>query len=129
MLASYTDFPTACSRRCVAAATCCSHQTWRRTGRRPVSTFLEPQGVDIDARLPFKREALGDVDDSGAGTVVYDGPFVVTKTDKHPFLVDEPRWIEQCSPLVHDGPDSRREGPTGSTARVYGYPGLNIDQG
>lgn len=61
-----------------------------------VSTFLRQHGVPVEYRRPFKGETLDDVDESVLGTVVFGGPFLVTETDKHPFLNDEARWIEKC---------------------------------
>lgn len=61
-----------------------------------VVVFLDKCAIPYETRKPFKGEALGDVDDSVAATVVYGGPFVVTETRKHPFLLNEARWIEAC---------------------------------
>lgn len=61
-----------------------------------VATFLTLAGVAFETRKPFKGETLGEVDDAVVGTVIYGGPFVVTETDAHPFLMDEARWIETC---------------------------------
>lgn len=61
-----------------------------------VVTYFRSRNVEPEILRPFKGEALGDVDDRVVASVVYGGPFNVLDTDKHPFLVDEHRWIEQC---------------------------------
>lgn len=61
-----------------------------------VASFLGRAGVLFETRRPFKGDALGDLDGSVAGTVVFGGPYVVTQTEAHPFLMDEARWIEGC---------------------------------
>ena len=61
-----------------------------------VATFLAQTGAAVDTRYPFKGDELGPVDESVAGTIVYGGPYAVTESDKHPFLNDEARWIEDC---------------------------------
>ncbi len=61
-----------------------------------VVIFLDKNAIPYETRKPFKGEALGNVDESVAATVVYGGPFVVTETRKHSFLLDEARWIEAC---------------------------------
>ncbi|MEM1200132.1 MAG: glutamine amidotransferase [Pseudomonadota bacterium] len=67
-----------------------------------VVTFFRRQGATIDTIKPFKGEALGEVDGSVAASVVYGGPFNTYEEDKHPFLREENRWIEQC--LKHNVP-------------------------
>lgn len=61
-----------------------------------VVTYFRAKGLEPEIRKPFKGEALGDVDSSVAASVVYGGPFSVFEEEKHPFLHDENRWIEQC---------------------------------
>ena len=61
-----------------------------------VVAFFRARGIEPEIRKPFKGEALGPVDSSVAASVVYGGPFNVFDEDKHPFLHDENRWIEQC---------------------------------
>lgn len=61
-----------------------------------IVTFLEQNGAVFEIRKPFKGEALGDVDESVAGTIFYGVPFVVTETRRYPFLLEEARWIEAC---------------------------------
>ena len=61
-----------------------------------MACFLREHAITFEIRKPFKGEPLGEVDDTVAGTVVYGGPFVVTETERHPFLLDEARWIESC---------------------------------
>jgi len=67
-----------------------------------VATFFAQTGATVDTRYPFDGDEIGCVDETVAGTVVYGGPYVVTETDKHPFLNDEARWIEDC--MKHDLP-------------------------
>ena len=61
-----------------------------------VVTYFRSKGLEPEIRKPFKGDALGDVDSSVAASVVYGGPFSVFDEEKHPFLHDENRWIEQC---------------------------------
>ena len=61
-----------------------------------VVQFFRERGIEPDIRRPFKGEALGLPDSGVAASVVYGGPFNVFETDKHPFLIDEHRWIEGC---------------------------------
>jgi GMP synthase (glutamine-hydrolysing) len=61
-----------------------------------VVTYFRSKGIEPEIRKPFKGETLGDVDRSVAASVIYGGPFSVFEEDKHPFLRDENRWIEQC---------------------------------
>lgn len=61
-----------------------------------VLTYFRSRNIEPEIRRPFRGEALGEVDGSVAASVVYGGPFSVFETDRHPFLNDEHRWIEQC---------------------------------
>jgi GMP synthase (glutamine-hydrolysing) len=61
-----------------------------------VAAYFRGRNIEPETRRPFKGDALGDVDDSVAAGVVYGGPFNVFETDRHGFLNDEHRWIEQC---------------------------------
>ena len=61
-----------------------------------VVTFFRDQGVEPEINRPFMGEALGDVDSSVVGSVIYGGPFNAFEQDRHPFLRHEARWIEQC---------------------------------
>ncbi|MGB5559196.1 MAG: glutamine amidotransferase [Paracoccaceae bacterium] len=67
-----------------------------------VTMFLRERGVEPMVIRPFAGEALGKVDGSVMGSVVFGGPFSVFEEDRHPFLNDENRWIEQC--LIRDVP-------------------------
>lgn len=60
------------------------------------ATFLRGRGLEPEIFRPFKGAALGEVDGSVVASVIYGGPFNVFDEDKHPFLRDEARWIEQC---------------------------------
>lgn len=62
-----------------------------------VVAYFRSKGLEPEIRKPFKGEPLGDVDSSVAGSVVYGGPFNAFDEEKHPFLRDENRWIEQCT--------------------------------
>ena len=61
-----------------------------------VVAYFRSKGLEPDIKKPFKGEMLGEVDSSIAASVVYGGPFSVFDEDKHRFLHDENRWIEQC---------------------------------
>lgn len=61
-----------------------------------VSVFLHENGFEPVWRRPFAGEPLGDLDERVAGSVVYGGKYAVSETAKHPFLLDEARWIEAC---------------------------------
>ncbi len=61
-----------------------------------VITFFSDHGVEPEIRKPFRGEALGKVDGSVVASVVYGGPFNVFEEDRHAFLSDENRWIEEC---------------------------------
>jgi GMP synthase (glutamine-hydrolysing) len=67
-----------------------------------VVTYFRARGIEPEIKKPFKGQELGDVDSSVAASVVYGGPFNVFDENKHPFLHDENRWIEQC--IKHDVP-------------------------
>lgn len=61
-----------------------------------VVAYFRGRGLEPEIVKPFKGETLGEVDSSVAASVVYGGPFSVFEEEKHPFLRDENRWIEQC---------------------------------
>lgn len=61
-----------------------------------VSVFLHENGFEPVWRRPFAGEALDDLDERLAGSVVYGGKYAVYETKEHPFLLDEARWIEAC---------------------------------
>ncbi|MER9344905.1 glutamine amidotransferase [Mesorhizobium sp. M0601] len=61
-----------------------------------VTTFFRGRNVEPQFVMPFKGETLGDVDDGVVGTVVHGGRFNVFDDDKHPFLKDEKKWVDQC---------------------------------
>lgn len=85
-----------------------------------VVTFFRAKGLEPEIRKPFKGEDLGDVDGSVAGSVLYGGPFNVFEEDKHRFLHDENRWIEQC--IRRDVPLLGICQGAQSIARVLGAP-------
>ena len=64
-----------------------------------VVSYFRGRGIEPELRHPFKGDALGDIDGSVAAGVVYGGPFDVFETERHGFLNDEHRWIEQCIAL------------------------------
>jgi GMP synthase (glutamine-hydrolysing) len=98
-----------------------------------VVSYFRSKGIEPEIRKPFKGEALGDVDSSVAASVVYGGSFSVFEEDKHPFLRDENRWIEQCTnkgvPLlgICQGAQSiarvlgARVGPKAGEPHEFGY--------
>ncbi len=59
-----------------------------------VTTWAAANGFEIDHRRPFQGDALGEVEEDIAATVIFGGMFNVYETDKHPFLKEEYRWIE-----------------------------------
>jgi GMP synthase (glutamine-hydrolysing) len=61
-----------------------------------VVTYFRGRNIEPEILKPFKGDLLGDVDRSVAASVVYGGPFNVFETNRHSFLNDEHRWIEQC---------------------------------
>ncbi|MDJ0630730.1 MAG: glutamine amidotransferase [Rhodobacter sp.] len=71
-----------------------------RHGHEPaddrVVSWLTQAGFEIDSRRPFAGDDLGAHGDDLAGTVVYGGKYNAYDTDKHPFLNEEYRWIEEC---------------------------------
>ncbi len=83
-----------------------------------VVSFFRQHGAALETVKPFNGEALGDVDGSVAASVVYGGPFNTFEEDKHPFLHDENRWIEQC--LKHNVPILAICQGAQSMARVLG---------
>ncbi len=67
-----------------------------------VYTYCHENGFTPDVRKPFKGEPIGYLAEDVVGSVVHGGPFNVFETDKHPFLLDEHRWIETC--MANDVP-------------------------
>ncbi|MEQ9259780.1 MAG: glutamine amidotransferase [Roseovarius sp.] len=61
-----------------------------------VATWLASAGYDIDTRKPFKGEPLDASAEGCAATVIYGGLFNVYETERHPFLLEEYRWIDTC---------------------------------
>ena len=61
-----------------------------------VYTWVVRNGFEPHVVRPFAGECLGKVDDTVAGTVIHGGPFNVYETDRHPFLLEEYRWIGAC---------------------------------
>ncbi len=61
-----------------------------------VVTYCHQHGLEPVSVFPFRGDRLGTPDETVRATVVYGGPFAVVETGKHPFLLDEHRWIEQC---------------------------------
>jgi GMP synthase (glutamine-hydrolysing) len=61
-----------------------------------VVTCLGEAGIHYEVKRPFKGETLGEVDERIGASVIYGGPFAVFEEERHPFLRDENRWIEQC---------------------------------
>lgn len=61
-----------------------------------VVTYFRSRNIEPEILRPYRGETLGDVDGRVAGSVIYGGPFNMSETERHPFLLDEHRWIEQC---------------------------------
>jgi GMP synthase (glutamine-hydrolysing) len=61
-----------------------------------VVSYFRGRNIEPEIRRPFKGDELGDADGPVAASVVYGGPFNVFETERHKFLNDEHRWIEQC---------------------------------
>lgn len=61
-----------------------------------VTTWAQAVGYETDIRRPFQGDALGEVGDDIAATVIYGGMFNAYDTEKHPFLKEEYRWIRAC---------------------------------
>lgn len=53
------------------------------------------RGFAVEVVRPFRGEPLGSPEGI-AGSILYGGPFNVFETARHPFLLDEYRWIEGC---------------------------------
>ena len=61
-----------------------------------VVSWLRSSDLEPEFRCPFRGDELGTVDGSVAASIVYGGPFNVFEEDRHTFLHDEHRWIEDC---------------------------------
>lgn len=61
-----------------------------------VSSFLTSAGFRADLRQPFAGDALGEPDDTLAGTVILGGAQFAGESDRFPFLKAEYRWIDAC---------------------------------
>jgi len=61
-----------------------------------VTAFLRGRGFATEVRKPFAGDELPDVNGGVAASVVYGGPFSVFEEDRHPFLIEEARWIGDC---------------------------------
>lgn len=61
-----------------------------------VSTWFMQNGFEIRYYKPFTGDTIGQPQPGLAGTVLYGGKYNVYETDKHPFLLEEYRWIEAC---------------------------------
>ncbi len=61
-----------------------------------VMAFFQARGLQPEERYPYRGDSLGSLDESVAASVIYGGPFNVFDTDKHPFLLEENRWAEDC---------------------------------
>lgn len=60
-----------------------------------VVTWLAANGYEAVTRKPFSGDRLDSVGEVAA-SVIYGGLFDVFETSKHPFLLEEDRWISQC---------------------------------
>lgn len=61
---------------------------------------LRRMGCRLDWRVPCEGEAIGQLDDDVAGTIVYGGKYCITDIPEMPFLLDEIRWLKDC---IHAG--------------------------
>lgn len=61
-----------------------------------VTSWCLENGISADARFCFNGHLLGDPGEDVVGTVIYGGPYNANDTKKHPFLLEEYRWIEAC---------------------------------
>jgi GMP synthase (glutamine-hydrolysing) len=61
-----------------------------------VVTFLRDNGIEPEIVRPYRGEKLAQVDSSVVASCVFGGPFNVYEEEKHPYLSEEHRWIEQC---------------------------------
>lgn len=58
-------------------------------------SFLRQLSCELETVKLFKGDALGEAEDSVAASIVYGGPFNTFEENRHAFLNDENRWIEQ----------------------------------
>lgn len=68
----------------------------RETTEDRIATWARSAGFDVDIREPYAGDPLGPVDADLAGTVIYGGMQNVYETDRHPWLLEEDRWIADC---------------------------------
>ncbi len=61
-----------------------------------IVTFLRGKTIQPQILRPFLGENLGKADSSVVASVIYGGPFNVFDEERHKFLYDENRWIEDC---------------------------------
>jgi GMP synthase (glutamine-hydrolysing) len=61
-----------------------------------VTSWGHANGYEVVQKRPFEGEMLGDPDESVAASVIYGGRFNAFATKRHPFLLEEARWIEAC---------------------------------
>lgn len=61
-----------------------------------VQEYFSRNGFAPEVIRPYRGEPLGRPDGDVVASVVYGGPFDVFETGRHPFLVEEHRWIEDC---------------------------------
>ncbi len=60
-----------------------------------IALYCAMRGTELDVIKPFRGQTLGEIDDTVIGSVICGGPFNVFDEAKHPFLLDEARWIRQ----------------------------------
>lgn len=61
-----------------------------------IVTYFRNKGLEPEIVRPFAGDELGDLGDDVIASAIYGGNFNVFEEEKHPFLYDENRWIEQC---------------------------------
>lgn len=65
-----------------------------------VSTHLAELGYELDLRRPADGDALGELGDDLAGTVLFGGMQNVDQLEQYPFLNDEIAWVRACHERV-----------------------------
>lgn len=60
-------------------------------------TWAIQNGYEADVRRPYRGDGLDKTTtEDVAGTIIHGGPYNTFETERHPFLLDEYRWIDTC---------------------------------